>query len=76
LFPVENASIITELPAQTPNIIKTRNSLQQKDNLVLFITLVDAPFDNGAKDLHKTDLLSKYKDVLYERAKKSNPFLK
>jgi len=40
LPPVDNASIITELPAQTPNIIEIRDSLlQQKDNLVIFITL-------------------------------------
>jgi len=34
LPPVDNAPIITELPAQTPNIIETRDSLlQQKDNI-------------------------------------------
>jgi len=47
---VDNAPIIIEFPAQTPNIIETRDSLlQQKDNLVIFITLDGAPFDNGAE---------------------------
>jgi len=70
LLPIDNAPIITELPAQTPNIIETRDSLlQQKDNLVIFITLDGTPFDNGAKELHEADLLPKYKDVVYERAK-------
>jgi len=70
LLPVDNAPIITELPTQTLNIIETRDSLlQQKDNLVIFITLDDAPFDNGAKELHEADLLPKYENIVYERAK-------
>jgi len=64
---VDNAPIITELPAQTLNIIETRaNLLQQTDNLVIFITLDGATFDNGAKELHEADLLPKYEDVVYE----------
>jgi len=64
LLPVDNAPIITELPVQTPNIIETCDSLlQQKDNLVIFITLDGVPFDNGAKELHETDLLPKYEVI-------------
>jgi len=70
LPPEDNTPIITELPAQTPNITETRDSLlQQKDNLVIFITLNGAPFDNGAKELHEANLFPKYEDIVYERAK-------
>jgi len=70
LPPEDNTPIITEIPAQAPNITETRDSLlQQKDNLVIFITLNGAPFDNGAKELHEADLFPEYEDIVYERAK-------
>jgi len=55
------------------NIIESRdNLLKHKDNLVIFIYQNGAPFDNGAKELHKAELLPKFQNIMYERAQVSN----
>jgi len=54
------------------NIIESRESLlKQKDNLVIFVCKNGAPFDHGAKELQKAELLPVFKDIMYERAQVS-----
>lgn len=60
-------------PDMRLNIIVSReNLLKQRDNIVIFIDTNGTPFDNGANELYKADLLPKYRDIVYERAKVSS----
>lgn len=69
-------SVPTEINEQVneqPKTIDSRDSLlKQKDNIVIFIYMSGAPFDNGAKELQKAGQLPQYRDIVYERAKVSS----
>ncbi|XP_011859426.1 PREDICTED: uncharacterized protein LOC105556922 [Vollenhovia emeryi] len=70
MFQSDSIPAIQKINETKLNIAFSRDGLTtQKDNLVIFITSTGEPFDRGAKELQKNDMLPKYTDITFERAK-------